>query len=454
MMTSFLHTSLFFVVALAILIAFHEFGHFWVARKLGVKVIRFSIGFGKPIHRFQKDSRSTEFVIAAIPLGGYVKMVDEREGEVSPEDLPHAFNRQSLVTRAAIVLAGPLFNLFLAVLIFWAILVSGETGIRPLLGDVEANTIASRSGFEKGEEVLEVDGEKTPTWNHAIAAILAKVVDSQEIPVKVRAVDGSTAIRILMISEQQASNPASLADELGFRSPDPKVPPRINDITENSPAAKAGIEPGDLILSANGIKILGPSQFVEIIRANPAMPIQTVLERNGLERSIELIPEAIHSKNAVVGRIGASVGIPAGSMDYLRVEYKLGLLSALSASIAKVTDFSVLTIKMLGKMLIGHASVENLSGPISIAKYAGESATMGLVHFLKFIAIVSISLGVLNLMPIPILDGGHLLFIVIEGLKGKPLSEHAQLIGQQVGMALLICLMVLAFYLDIERLVQ
>ncbi|MGH8552330.1 MAG: RIP metalloprotease RseP, partial [Methylococcales bacterium] len=188
MMTSFLHTSLFFVVALAILIAFHEFGHFWVARKLGVKVIRFSIGFGKPIHRFQKDSRSTEFVIAAIPLGGYVKMVDEREGEVSPEDLPHAFNRQSLVTRAAIVLAGPLFNLFLAVLIFWAILVSGETGIRPLLGDVEANTIASRSGFEKGEEVLEVDGEKTPTWNHAIAAILAKVVDSQEIPVKVRAV--------------------------------------------------------------------------------------------------------------------------------------------------------------------------------------------------------------------------------------------------------------------------
>lgn len=451
-MGSFLHTLLFFIVALAILIAFHEFGHFWVARRLGVKVIRFSIGFGKPIWKYQKNSASTEYLVAAIPLGGYVKMVDEREGEVATEDLPYAFNRQSLKTRTAIVLAGPLFNLFLAVFIFWGILINGETGFRPLLGKVEPGSLASQAGFEKGDEILEVDGNVTPTWNHAISEVFSRAVDLEEFDVKVRSEAGSIATRILKIPEQVAMDPASLQEALGFRPWEPELPPRIDTIKENSPAAVAGLQTGDLVVKADGVDVSNWNQWVEIIRGNPGKRIQTVVERNGVQLTLELIPAVVQTENGEIGQIGATVLIPEEMADHLKVEYRLGVLPALGASILKVTEFSLLTIKMMGKMLVGKASIENLSGPISIAKYAGESATMGLSYFLKFIAIVSISLGVLNLLPIPVLDGGHLLFFLIEGIKGRPLSDHAQLIGQQVGILLLICLMGLAFFLDIERL--
>jgi regulator of sigma E protease len=451
-MGSFLHTLVFFVVALAILIAFHEFGHFWVARKLGVKVIRFSIGFGKPIWKYQKDSHSTEYLVASIPLGGYVKMVDEREGEVALEDLPYAFNRQSLATRSAIVLAGPLFNLFLAVFIFWGILINGETGYRPLLGNVVPDTFASQAGFEKGDEILEVDGDPTPTWNHAISAVFSKALDLQDITVKVRSEEGSIETRILKIPEKAAMDPESLQNQLGFRPWEPELPPRIDTIKGGSPAAEAGLKAGDLVVKADEVDVLNWNQWVEIIRGNPGKRIQTVVERDGVQLTLELIPAAVQSEDGEIGQIGATVRIPEEMVDHLKVEYRLGILPALGASIAKVTEFSVLTVKMMGKMLIGKASIDNLSGPISIAKYAGESANMGLSYFLKFIAIVSISLGVLNLLPIPVLDGGHLLFFIIEGIKGRPLSEHAQLIGQQVGILLLICLMGLAFFLDIERL--
>ncbi|MGR9105493.1 MAG: RIP metalloprotease RseP [Gammaproteobacteria bacterium] len=451
-MGSFLHTLVFFVVALAVLIAFHEFGHFWVARKLGVKVIRFSIGFGRPLWTYQKDSHSTEYLVASIPLGGYVKMVDEREGEVAPEDLPFAFNRQSLTTRSAIVLAGPLFNLFLAVFIFWGILISGESGIRPLLGVVDPGTLASQAGFMKGDEILEVHGNPTPTWNHAISEVFSKALDLEDIPVRVRSPDGSIAIRVLKIPEQVAMNPVSLQEQLGLRPWEPELPPRIDSIKENSPAAKAGLEAGDLVLRANGVDVQGWSQWVAIVRENPSKPIETVVERDGLQLTLNLVPAVVQTEDGEIGQIGATVRIPEELLQHMKVEYRLGVLPALGASISKVTEFSLLTIRMMGKMLVGKASIENLSGPISIAKYAGESATMGLSYFLKFIAIVSISLGVLNLMPIPVLDGGHLLFFLIEGIKGRPLSEHAQLIGQQVGILLLICLMGLAFFLDIERL--
>ncbi|MCI0654141.1 MAG: RIP metalloprotease RseP [Methylococcaceae bacterium] len=451
-MGSFLHTLLFFIVALAILIAFHEFGHFWVARRLGVKVVRFSIGFGKPLWKYQKDPASTEYLVAAIPLGGYVKMVDEREGEVAPEDLPYAFNRQSLTARSAIVLAGPLFNLFLAVFIFWGILVNGETGFRPLLGKIEPGTIAAQAGFETGDEILEVDGDATPTWNHAISEVFSKAVDLEDIDVKVRSESGSVATKILRIPEPVAMDPASLQDALGFRPWEPELPPRIDSIKENSPAAAAGLEAGDLVVKADGVEVSNWTQWVEIIRGNPGKRIQTVVERNGMELTLELIPAVVQAEDGEIGQIGATVRIPEELIDHLKVEYRLGVLPALGASIVKVTEFSLLTFKMMGKMLLGKASIENLSGPISIAKYASESATMGLSYFLKFIAIVSISLGVLNLLPIPVLDGGHLLFFLIEAIKGRPLSEHAQLIGQQVGILLLICLMGLAFFLDIERL--
>lgn len=451
-MGSFLHTLIFFVVALAILIAFHEFGHFWVARKLGVKVIRFSIGFGKPIWNYQKDSDSTEYIIAAIPLGGYVKMVDEREGEVAPKDLPYAFNRQSLKTRSAIVLAGPLFNLMLAVLIFWGLLISGETGFRPVLGDIQPDTLARQAGFEKGDEILEVNGKGTPTWNQAMSMVFTKAVDLEEIDVKVRSDDGSVATKTLKIPETVAMNPASLRGRLGFRPWEPELPPRMDKIKEDSPAASAGLEPGDLIVKADGVTVQNWNQWVKIIRGSPGKPIQTVIDRDGVQLTINLRPAVVQSEKGEIGQIGATVRIPIEMVDQLKVEYRLGVVPALGAAIDKVMEFSLLTVKMMGRMLVGRASIENLSGPISIAKYAGESATMGFSYFLKFIAIVSISLGVLNLMPIPVLDGGHLLFFIIEGIKGSPLSDNAQLIGQQVGILLLVCLMGLAFFLDIERL--
>ena len=451
-MGSFLHTLVFFVVALAILIAFHEFGHFWVARKLGVKVIRFSIGFGKPLWRYQKDQSSTEYLIAAIPLGGYVKMVDEREGEVAPEDLPYAFNRQSLAARSAIVLAGPLFNLFLAMFIFWGILINGETGFRPKLGDVESGTIASQAGFREGDEILDVDGNPMPTWNHAISAIFSKALDLSDIYVKVRSDDGAVETRVLTIPEEVAMEPSLLQEKLGFRPWEPVLPPLIESVRADSPAAVAGLEPGDLVVKADGADVRNWNQWVEIIRGNPGKPIRTAVERDGVRIHFDLTPAPVDSGHGQIGQIGATVRIPAETVEQMKVEYRLGVWPALGASILKVTEFSVLTIKMMGKMLVGKASIENLSGPISIAKYAGESASMGASYFLKFIAIVSISLGVLNLMPIPVLDGGHLLFFIIEGIKGRPLSESAQMIGQQVGILLLICLMGLAFLLDIERL--
>lgn len=451
-MGSFLHTLLYFIIALAILIAFHEFGHFWVARRLGVKVVRFSIGFGKPIWKYQKDSTSTEYLVAAIPLGGYVKMVDEREGTVAPEDLPYSFNRQSLKARSAIVLAGPLFNLFLAVFIFWGILINGETGFRPLLGKVEPGTLAGQAGFASGDEILEVDGTVTPTWNHAVSEVFSKAVDLEEIPVKVRSESNSIETKILKIPEQVAMDPANLQDALGFHPWEPDLPPRIDSVKEDGPAAAAGLEVGDLVVRADGADVSNWNQWVGIIRGNPGKRIQTVVERDGVERTLVLIPDAVQSENGEVGQIGATVRIPADMVEHLKVEYRLGVVEALGASVVKVAEFSLLTLKMMAKMLVGKASIENLSGPISIAKYAGESATMGASYFLKFIAIVSISLGVLNLLPIPVLDGGHLLFFLIEGIKGRPLSDHAQLIGQQLGILLLICLMGLAFFLDIERL--
>ncbi len=451
-MASFLFTLVFFVLALAVLIAFHEFGHFWVARKLGVKVIRFSIGFGKPLWTHQANPSATEYVVAAVPLGGYVKMIDEREGDVATEDLPFAFNRQSLPIRTAIVLAGPLFNLLLAVLIFWILLVSGESGVRPILGEVEPQTFAAQAGFESGDELLAVSGQSTPTWSLAMSSIFSLAMDLEPIIVKVRSENDIEQDRTLIVPEAAAMDPKTLRTAMGFELWEPKLDPVIKKVNEHSPAEKAGLQSGDIVLKANGETVSDWGQWVKIIRGNPQKHIVTVVDRDGVQLSLTLTPAVVQSEGGEIGQIGASVQVSQELIDEMTVEYRLAALPAVVAASKKVYDFSILTIKMMGRMLIGKASIENLSGPISIAKYAGESAAMGLSYFLKFLAIVSISLGVLNLMPIPVLDGGHLFFFLIEAIKGSPVSEQSQLIGQQVGMVLLISLMGLAFFLDIERL--
>ena len=450
-MGSFIHTVIFFIITLGILVTFHEFGHFWVARKLGVKVIRFSIGFGKPFWRYQKDADSTEFVAAAIPLGGYVKMVDEREGEVKEEDLPYAFNRQSVAVRSAIVLAGPVFNLMLAVLIYWGISVSGEMGMRPMLGPIEAGTFAAEAGLVQDDEIIQVAGRETPTWNLAMTRLMSEILDTDEAELKVRSADGVVSTKLLHVPEASARKPDELYDSLGLSAWEPKLEAIINQVVPDSPAARAGLQKADKVIEAQDQLIESWDQWVEVIRSHPDEELSILVERDGVKIPMQIHPEMVGSGDDKHGRIGAGVEIPKSLLDHMRVEYKLGVFEGFTTAVRKTYDHSWLTLKMLGRMLIGKVSVDNLSGPISIAKYAGQAADIGVLPFLNFLAVVSISLGVLNLLPIPVLDGGHLVYFIVEAIKGSPVSMQAQIIGQQVGMALLLSLMGLAFFLDYER---
>lgn len=453
-MESFVHALLYFVIALGVLITFHEFGHFWVARRVGVKVLRFSIGFGKPLWRFQKTPESTEFVIAALPLGGYVKMVDEHEGTVAKKDLPYAFNRQPLWARTAIVSAGPLFNLLLAVLIYWFIFVMGETGIRPVLGAVEPDTLAGQAGFSEGDQIIAVAGEKTPTWNVAMSTLFAQVLDEKEIPIQVKTPEGVQVTRTLSIPSRVAQQPDLLRDRLGFRPFEPDLAPIIDHVEAGSPAERAGLISGDRIVSVAGTEVQSWQQWVDYVRAHPDEELTVIIERDGMRKTVLLQPARVQMDDEAIGRIGASVRVPPDVLEEMKAEYRLKFFPALAKAVENTGSYSLLTLKMIGRMLIGKASLENLSGPISIAQYAGQSASIGLTQFLKFLAIVSISLGVLNLLPIPVLDGGHLMFYLIEAVKGSPVSDHTMVISQQIGMAILLFLMSLAFFLDIERLLS
>ncbi|MGZ8190295.1 MAG: RIP metalloprotease RseP [Methylococcaceae bacterium] len=451
----FLHTLFYFAVAIGVLVSFHEFGHFWVARKSGVKVLRFSVGFGKVLWSYQKNPEATEYVLSAIPLGGYVKMVDEREGEVKKEDLPFAFNRQSLLARTAIVAAGPVFNLVLAVALFWGVLVIGETGIKPILGAVEQGTLAAAAGFVEGDEIVSVNDNNTPTWTEAMSKLIASALDGeQEIKIKVRNFDAEEYLRIIRISENDTHDPEVLFKRLGLKPWSPKLKPIIGKVLPDSAALAAGLQQGDLIISADGININDWMQWVDTVKTHPGIAINLLIERDGVRIPLIITPKSVQAEQKTEGKIGASVYVPEDLLKSITVEYSLSPLAAIPVAVETTYHYSVSTLRMMGKMLIGKASVENLSGPISIAQFAGQSAGMGLVHFIKFMALVSVSLGVLNLLPIPVLDGGHLLFFAIEGIKGSPVPEKIQLFFQQIGIALLVSLMALAMVLDVQRLFQ
>lgn len=448
-----LHTLFYFIVAVGILVAFHEFGHFWVARKVGVKVLRFSIGFGKVLWSKQKNNQSTEYVLSAIPLGGYVKMVDEREGPVTSEDLPFSFNRQPLWARTAIVAAGPVFNLILAVALFWSVLVIGESGIKPILGKVEQGTLAAAAGFVEGDEIISVNDKPTPTWTQTLTTLIGAALEGeQEINVAVKNHDDLQAVKVLKFSEQDAENPEVLYQRLGFKAWAPQLKPIIGKVLPDSAAQSTGLRQGDLIVTADNVVIQDWQQWVDYVQTHPNMPINLLIERDGVRLPLSITPKAVQVEQKTEGKIGASVQVPEDLIKSITVEYALSPLEALPVAFETTYDYALTTLKMMGKMLVGRASVENLSGPISIAQYAGQSANMGLVPFLKFMALVSVSLGVLNLLPVPVLDGGHLLFFAIEGIKGSPVSEKIQLFFQQIGIALLVSLMVLAMFLDVQRL--
>jgi regulator of sigma E protease len=447
-----LFTLAAFVVALGILISVHEFGHFWVARRLGVRVLRFSIGFGRPLLRRQRDPDSTEYVLAAIPLGGYVKMLDGREEEV-PAELAHlAFDRQVLWRRAAIVAAGPLANFAFAILAYWAIFMTGDTGLRPLVGEVQPGSIAAQAGFRPGEELRSIGGRESPTWESAVFALMAEALDGQDIAVLVR--DPGGAERERRIPGERLADLAedpNVLERLGLAPERPRLPATVGELVPGEAAERAGFKVGDRILAVDGEPVADWGGWVEAVRGRPGEPLQVELERAGARLVLQVVPAPVEQDGKRIGRVGAGVEPRDDLLDRYRVEVRYGPIAALDRAVDKTLDMSQLMLRVVGRMLVGRASVENLSGPITIAETAGRTASYGLDSFVKFLAVVSISLGVLNLFPVPVLDGGHLLYFFIEWVKGSPLSERAQVQGQKVGLVLIGALMTLAFYLDLSR---
>lgn len=451
-MTSYLSYAFYFLIALGVLITVHEYGHFLVARRLGVKVLKFSLGFGNPLWSSRLGRDQTEFVVAILPLGGYVKMLDEREEPVVPEERHRAFNQQSLAVRAAIVAAGPICNLLFAVLTYWLVLVWGETGLRPLVDMVDRGSIAEQVGFKSGDEIFAIGNRPSPTWESVVYGLLAESLKSGGIAVRVRRDGEQEAVRWLSADQlQRITEDGQVMHRLGLSPKRPALPPVLGEVIPGEAADEAGLRQGDRILTAEGVPVADWSSWVDLVRAKPGQRIQIEIQREDGRQWLYLIPRVTGAEREAVGRIGASVQIPEGFQDQYRIQMRYGPVDALGEAFRRTWEMSALMLNMFGRMLIGQASIDNLSGPIAIAESAGRSASYGLSYFLKFLAVVSISLGVLNLLPIPILDGGHLFYLLMEWIKGSPLSERVMDIGQRIGLAILLSLMTLAMYVDISR---
>ena len=448
-------TLLAFVGAIALLVVFHELGHYWVARRCDVKVLRFSVGFGRVIYSKRFANSATEWVISAIPLGGYVKMVDEREGEVLAEDIQFAFNRKPVMQRMAIVVAGPLANFLLAIVLYWAMFVHGVPGLKPMLGDVTPGSPAAAAQLQSGDTILSVNDETIPSWQELRWRLLDLALQKAEVRIGIQGASGTTMTHALDVSGLEAKDlDGEFLDKLGLHLYQPVLLPVIGKLAEGEVAQRAGLQQGDRILRANGLAIKLWSEFVEVVRAHPGQTLQLGVQRGDMTLNIEVLPQSVVESGKTVGKIGAAPQVDTAEWKSLLVEVNYAPPEALSRSLHKTWETSTITLKMLGKMVLGEVSMKNLSGPITIADYAGQSAAMGIAAYLGFLALISISLGVLNLLPIPLLDGGHLLYYVAELVKGSPVSEQAWEFGQRIGIALLGTLMVFAIFNDVNRLVS
>jgi len=444
-----------FIAALGVLIVIHELGHYAVARLCGVRVLRFSVGFGRTLWSRVVGPDQTEWAIAVLPLGGYVKMLDEREGQVAAAEVHRAFNRQSVWKRFAIVSAGPAANFVLAVVLYWLLFMGGVQEARPILSAPPAGTTAAIAGLQRGDVIRAVDDEAVQTWQDTRWRILQSAMERRPVRLEILNSQNELSWHKLDLSDfpvdKLEGDPLS---RIGLQLFRPDVPPVIGKLAENDVAEKAGLLPGDRVLSADGLPMMVWEEVVAAVRARPGQSMTLEIDRAGKILIVSLVPQAVEAGGGAarrIGRIGAAPEIPENAMRALTILARYDAVTSISMAAARTWDTSVFTLRMIGKMIIGDVSLRNLSGPITIADYAGRSAQLGLAPFLSFLALISISLGVLNLLPIPLLDGGHLMYYMVEILKGSPVSERMMEMGQRVGLTLLMFLMAFAFYNDINR---
>jgi len=448
-----LHTMAAFIVALGVLIVVHEYGHYVVARLCGVKVLRFSVGFGRPLVTWRRGRDRTEWVIAAIPFGGYVKMLDEREAPVAPHEAVRAFNRQGVLKRLLIVAAGPAFNFLFAIAVYAGLYMVGVPEARPVLAEPPAATLARAAGVHAGDRVRAVDGRPIATWQELRWQVLQAALQREPLQIElINARDQISTVTLDLSGYAPEEVESDVLERIGLRLYRPALAPVLGQVMAGSAAERAGLKVGDRVTHIDGRPIATWNDLVREVRRRPGQPARLRIARGELSLALQVTPEEVAANGERIGRIGAAPEIPPDHAQRIFVQVRHGPLDSVRHAIAKTWEISVFSLRMLGKMLLGEVSWKNLSGPVTIADFAGQSAQLGWMPYLTFLALISISLGVLNLLPIPPLDGGHLMFYVVEVLKGSPASDRAIEFGQRVGIALLLVLMAFAFYNDLTRL--
>ncbi len=450
-----LTTIIAFAVALGTLVVVHEFGHYLAARLCNVKVLRFSVGFGRVLASRRLGRDQTEWALAAFPLGGYVKMLDEREGEVAAQDLPRAFNRQSVGRRFLIVVAGPVANFLLAIGLYWLIFMHGVPGLKPVIGGIAAGSPAAQAQFEVGEIIVKIGADAVTTWQDARWILLKHAVDRSSVAIEVQNDRAEIHFRKLdMAGLKTADLDGDFLRTLGFARPQPPLAPVIGRVIAGGAAERAGVLADDQVLAIDDVAVNRWDEVVAAIGASPARELMLEIKRGDTVQKFRITPDAVIENSGRIGRIGVAVKVDAEAMRRYMVEVRYTPWASMGKALERTWDTSLFSLRMLGKMIVGEVSLKNLSGPITIADYAGQSAQTGWISYLAFIALISISLGVLNLLPIPLLDGGHLMYYMLEIVKGSPVSTQVMEIGQNIGMALLFLLMAFALYNDISRLLN
>ncbi len=443
-------TLLAFAFAIGLLVTVHEFGHYWVARRCGVRVLSFSIGFGPTL--WQRKIGDTTWKLSVLPLGGYVKMLDEREAPVAEPDLPFAFNRKPVLQRMAIVIAGPLANFLLAIVLFWTVFLAGVPVLESVVASVAVDSAAAKAGMQPGDRIVAVGERSVEDWDDLRLRVLEAATDGGNSLVihLEREGQGGMPVELGLGSLSLEQRDASILSHLGL-SPIPFLP-EFESIMPDSPAAKAGLQAGDRVVSVNGKALHHWGELQFQIRQNPGRELQLGITRNGLPVQLAITPELAESGDQKVGRIGARPRVDTGLLESRRHDVRYGPISALNKSLTKTWELSRLSLEMMGKMVLGHISWKQLNGPVAMADYAGQTIQVGLLPYLEYLCLISISIAVLNLLPVPVLDGGHLMYYTAELIKGSPVSEKTMIIGQHIGLVLLGALMAFALFNDFSRL--